>query len=731
MTDSTPPITNPPATGGSVERDHGLALAKGTRLGELELEAVLGEGGFAIVYLAFDHSLHRRIAVKEFLPGAYAYRRDDGTIAVRSGQHGETFSAGLRSFVQEARLLASFEHPALVRVHRFWEANGTAYMAMRHYEGRTLRDTLKMDAGFATEARLKELATPLLDVVSMLHDAKCFHRDISPDNIIIQEDGRPVLLDFGAARKIIGELTHVLTAVLKPGYAPVEQYADDEAGFEQGPWTDIYGLAATLHCAVTGKPPPTAVTRIVNDRYASLAERRPDGYTLPFLRAIDGGLAVLPASRIRSVESFRAALFAAEAPDDEKTVRLSRSRPATGVLSTLPPSPFASPSQQSGDDEKTVRAPSITTPPSPSGVRESPPIAPSPRAETPAEASAPPSARGPTFTPSVPAKPRSEHRRLLLLSVGAMAALAVATATWIATQEPAEAPAMQSEATPPSQTGARPAPSPPPTALPQAGAEQPQAVETIPSASKAQATARQAAVPRTESATASSKSASTATTASASPSTRAEAPSPAAASSAPSAPATRSSSPASAPTPPLATSLPSPAGAIPTPPAPSAAASAGSLIPAPSTGTENAVEPSAATKAAPKEGPVGKALAAPSSEAMPPAPAVVQPAPRVVPPENRPAAVAAAKPPATTGRCNCDDLRGTCSVSSRRDTPGSAVGTWRVDVEGHPRCAVIEYRDYRGGPIVKEQIRNGWGIVSVSPMMDAVAISSCRVCAIE
>jgi serine/threonine protein kinase len=749
MADSSRPSTGTPTTGGSVDRDHGLAFAKGTRLGELELEAVLGEGGFAIVYLAFDHSLHRRIAVKEYLPGAYAYRRDDGTIGVRSGQHAETFSSGLRSFLQEARLLASFEHPALVRVHRFWEANGTAYMAMRHYQGRTLRDTLKADARFATEARLKELATPLLDAVSMLHAESCFHRDISPDNIIIQGDGRPVLLDFGAARRIIGELTHVLTAVLKPGYAPIEQYADEDAGFEQGPWTDVYGFAATLHCAITGKPPPTAVTRIVNDRYASLAAQRPDGYSLPFLRAIDSGLAVLPANRVRSIEDLRAALFAVEEHDDEKTVtyenektvRMSRPGPVKSVPSTLPAAAVEPPTQRS-IDERGVSSTAFTIPCSPASAHKSK------RAASHADGTTPTPTRDPAIPSIAQTRPKPGNGRLIVASACVIAVLAVATATWYATRAPSEAATTNSEPTPSPQAAALTPPSRSSAVPPQAPSEASQAAETVPSVSKAQSAPRQSAVPPAEPAIPSTRPGPTGTFARASPSTRVEAP-PHSAGSTPSPPAARPpsagvatpASPASvSPSPPVATPAalanvsPSPAVAAPAlaanSPAVSNPAAPASSIPVPSTAAENAIEPKPATAAAPKEESAGKA--GPSVEPAPTAPpvAVGRTAPAVAS-ESRPTIVAAAKP-AITGRCNCNDLRETCSASSRRDAPSSsATGTWRVDIVGRPSCAVIEYRDHRGGPIVREQVRNGWGIVSVSPMLGAVPISGCHVCAME
>ena len=301
---------------------HGDALPAGTRLSEFELESVLGEGGFSVVYLAFDHTLERHVAIKEYLPGAYAMRCEDGTVAARSGERQATFETGLRSFIDEARLLAKFEHPALVKVLRFWEANGTAYMAMPHYQGRTLREIVKTDRGFATEARLKALLSPLLDAVALLHAEKCYHRDIAPDNIIVQPNGAPVLLDFGAARRIIGDMTHALTVVLKPGYAPIEQYAE-EGGPAQGPWTDVYAFAAVLYAVITGKAPVAAVARAYSDALVPLQRDPPVGYSPQFLGAIDAALAVRPEDRPQSIAAFRASLGLHTEQDYERTIMMA------------------------------------------------------------------------------------------------------------------------------------------------------------------------------------------------------------------------------------------------------------------------------------------------------------------------------------------------------------------------------------------------------------------------
>jgi len=278
------------------------ALPTGTRLGDFEVTGIIGEGGFGIVYVAFDNSLHRKVALKEYMPSALANRMGDASVAVRSDSHEQTFRAGLRSFINEARLLAQFDHPALIKVYAFWEQHGTAYMAMQLYEGRTLKDVLR-ESPRPDEAWLKSLLTPLLDALETLHAAQCYHRDIAPDNILILKNGNPVLLDFGAARRIIGDMTQAVTVILKPGYAPIEQYADD-ATMQQGPWTDVYALSAVLHLAMTGKAPPASVTRMINDPMRPLRDTV-QGYSDEFLLAVERGLSVRPEQRPQSIAEFR------------------------------------------------------------------------------------------------------------------------------------------------------------------------------------------------------------------------------------------------------------------------------------------------------------------------------------------------------------------------------------------------------------------------------------------
>jgi hypothetical protein len=301
------------------------ALPVGTRLGEFEITEIIGAGGFGIVYLAEDHSLHRKVALKEYMPAALAARTGGATVAVKSERHAETFQAGLRSFINEARLLAQFDHPSLVKVYRFWEGNGTAYMVMPFYEGMTLKQVLGEPDGHPDEAWLKRLLGQLLDALGVIHKEHCFHRDVSPDNILILKDGRPLLLDFGAARQVIGDMTQGLTVILKPGYAPVEQYADT-APLKQGPWTDIYALAAVVYYAITGKAPLPAVGRVMQDSLVPLSEAAAGRYSAAFLQGIDKALAVKPEDRPQSVSELRTLLGLAE-----------RRRQDRGVAAGVPP----------------------------------------------------------------------------------------------------------------------------------------------------------------------------------------------------------------------------------------------------------------------------------------------------------------------------------------------------------------------------------------------------------
>ena len=295
-----------PASPASVDMGNGLPV--GTLLGEFELTALLGEGGFGIVYLATDHSLQRRVALKEYMPSVLAARAGQNQVQVKSERHRETFEAGRKSFVNEARLLAQFDNPSLVKVYRFWEANGTAYMVMPFYEGKTLKDTLREMGGPPAEAWLRGVLDPLTEALAVIHREQCYHRDIAPDNVMMLAGSqRPLLLDFGAARRVIGDMTQALTVILKPGYAPVEQYAEIP-GMKQGPWTDVYALAAVVYFAIMGKTPPPSVGRLLNDTFVPLTQAAAGRYSHDFLAAIDHALAIKPELRTQSIEQLRAEL---------------------------------------------------------------------------------------------------------------------------------------------------------------------------------------------------------------------------------------------------------------------------------------------------------------------------------------------------------------------------------------------------------------------------------------
>ena len=283
------------------------AMPPGTRLGEFEITGVVGEGGFGIVYSARDSSLDRIVAIKEYLPSAFASRTASGTVQVRSEEHSKTFNAGLSSFINEARMLAKFSHPGLVEVFRFWEANGTAYMAMRYYRGVTLREMLRTNPQIATEQWLCETLDPILLALQELHNEKCYHRDIAPDNILVLPNGRSVLMDFGAARRIIGGMTRALTTVLKPGYAPIEQYSDD-GSMQQGAWTDIYAVGGVLYHAMTGKVPVQAISRMMNDPLKPVATAARGEYSANFCNVVMKCLAVMPENRYQTIDELREAL---------------------------------------------------------------------------------------------------------------------------------------------------------------------------------------------------------------------------------------------------------------------------------------------------------------------------------------------------------------------------------------------------------------------------------------
>lgn len=236
---------------------HKNALPPGHKLAEYEVQSVLGHGGFGITYLAKDTSLGALVAIKEYLPNDLAVR--DGKTAIvpllEDRNAVKSFQWGLQRFIEEARALALYKHPNIVRVLRYMEMNGTAYVVMEYEQGMSLAQHLKKHDDHLIETELLRVILPILNGLAVLHENNMLHLDIKPDNIYIRVDGTPMLIDFGSARSAISQAKRV---ILTPGYAPIEQYPDKG---KQGPWTDLYAIGATMYKCITGKKPEDSLNR--------------------------------------------------------------------------------------------------------------------------------------------------------------------------------------------------------------------------------------------------------------------------------------------------------------------------------------------------------------------------------------------------------------------------------------------------------------------------------------
>ncbi|MFA5949447.1 MAG: protein kinase [Hyphomicrobium sp.] len=284
-------------------------------IGDFRVIGVLGSGGFANTYLALDLTLGREVAIKEFFPSDLAVRADSQHVSVKSGAQQEQFDWALGRFVREAKTLAKFRHPSVVRVFRVFNANETAYIVLEFVRGANMESWLKRLQRRPTQAELDSVLRPLLEALEVVHGAGILHRDIKPANIYIREaDQAPVLLDFGAAKYasgLAGDYAGTTAAIVSKGYSPNEAYSSDSR--QQGPWTDLYGLAATLYRALTGRAPPESTMRMLQDEAHRLAEFPVlSGHYRPeFLAAIDAALNVMPRDRPQSVAAWSTQLFSA------------------------------------------------------------------------------------------------------------------------------------------------------------------------------------------------------------------------------------------------------------------------------------------------------------------------------------------------------------------------------------------------------------------------------------
>ena len=307
--------------------DHRLALPQGTRVQDFEFHRVLGHGGFGITYLSWNVALDIPVAIKEYLPADLAMREQDMSVLPKSAGDEADFHWGLDRFLDEARVMARFKHPNIVQVQHFFQAHGTAYIVMEYVEGETLSDLLKR-RGTLAESELKHILLPLLAGLIEVHEAGILHRDIKPGNILLRAaDGSPVLVDFGAARQVVGARSRSVTAVLTPGYAPIEQYSSRG---HQGSWTDMYALGGVCYQALTGKVPDEAMDRIRQDPTIPITEAAKGQATDSFLSAIDWALRVEEADRPQGVRVWRSALLGEEkvpAPASTGTTTQIRQRP--------------------------------------------------------------------------------------------------------------------------------------------------------------------------------------------------------------------------------------------------------------------------------------------------------------------------------------------------------------------------------------------------------------------
>lgn len=303
------------------------ALEPGQTIFEYRIDKVLGGGGFGITYLAQDINLQLPVAIKEYFPSSLAVRAPNSAVQVRAGGGQTQFDWGLERFIDEARTLASFRHPNIVRVLRYFKENGTAYIVMEYESGDPLKHWLRKQVGL-DQAGLLKLVYPLLDGLEAVHKLNFLHRDIKPDNIYIRADGTPVLLDFGAARRLTGD--HDMTNIVSPGFAPFEQY---HSKGNQGPWTDLYSLGAVLYWVTTGKKPQESASRVQEDtmpKAADIGSRAVFGEQL--LQTIDWAMRPSEKQRPQSVAELREAFRNAE---NIRTEVLATTRPVVRTA-TLP-----------------------------------------------------------------------------------------------------------------------------------------------------------------------------------------------------------------------------------------------------------------------------------------------------------------------------------------------------------------------------------------------------------
>lgn len=294
------------------------SLSLGTVLHGYRLERILGQGAFGITYLAKDESLSSYVAIKEYYPREFAVRDSTKTVhSVGNAEDRETFSWGLKRFLEEARILAQLSHPNVIKVRHFFQGNGTAYLVMDYCDGAPLDAIIKQN-GPLSLFEAKALFDKLLSGIDHIHKNNILHRDIKPANIFIKTDGNPVLLDFGAARSNIGLNSKSVTSLATAGYAPFEQYSTKG---NQGSWSDYYGLAATMYRVLTGEKPQDSPDRILDDQLVPLVKQfvTEAGHFRHFLATLDKCLEIRPEERPQSIDQIHALISGKQSTKSELT----------------------------------------------------------------------------------------------------------------------------------------------------------------------------------------------------------------------------------------------------------------------------------------------------------------------------------------------------------------------------------------------------------------------------
>jgi serine/threonine protein kinase len=282
-------------------QEHRLALPVGFQFDQFRIDSLLGKGGFGITYLATDVQLGKKVAIKELLPDSIATRIEGQTVVPQTVTLEDNWQWAKERFLEEARMLAAFSHPAILAVHRLIEANGTAYIVMDYIDGDSFQTRMERMGPEADQEALMKIIGPILDGLEEVHHRGLLHRDIKPENILIDKRGRPVLIDFGSARELVGH-TIAMTSIVTHGYSPIEQY---QSSGKMGPWTDIYSLAAVMYRNMTGEKPPVAADRVLDDSIVPLCDTRPTGFSIEFCQGVDWALKVKPNERPQSVDHWR------------------------------------------------------------------------------------------------------------------------------------------------------------------------------------------------------------------------------------------------------------------------------------------------------------------------------------------------------------------------------------------------------------------------------------------